>query len=202
MARVGTPRCWVSHRAWACVRHLRYLDSLPAFSEGETAQVGISDPRGWSSWSRKCGWEGLGMGRPQREAGGQGRQRALFSSGHTCQPPPPAFALFLLSVSLLTMTPYKVHSLRSGHSQSGAVFPRLEGERSVEGSSLMPRSLLEDTQWGPCGFAWAVASGGRTTRVSLSSYTTDCIIVQIKGSTETPPSPPTLCLSRMPSARK
>lgn len=54
----------------------------------------------------------------------------------------------------------------------------------------MPRSLLEDTQWNPCGFARAVASGGRTTRVSLSS------------STKMLSSPPTLCLSRMPSARK
>lgn len=86
---------------WACVGHLGCLDSLLAFSEGETAQVGIS---------ALCEQEGLGLGRPQREAGGQGRQRALFNSGHTCQPPPPAFFLFLLFVSLLPMTPYKVHS--------------------------------------------------------------------------------------------
>lgn len=60
---------------------------------------------------QKCGWEGLSVGRPQREAARQGRQWVLFSSGHICQPPhPPAFALFLLSVSLLPVTPYKVHS--------------------------------------------------------------------------------------------
>lgn len=68
--------------------------------------------------------------------------------------------------------------------------------------SLLPRSLLEDTQWNPCGFAQAVASGGRTTRVSLNSYTTDCIVVQIKDSTKMLSSSPTLCLSRMPSTRK
>lgn len=71
----------------------------------------------------------------------------------------------------------------------------------MEGSSLVPRSLPQDTQWGPCGFARAAASGGRSVHVSLNSYTMDYIVGQIKVSTKMLSSLPTLHLSRMPSGR-